>query len=158
MSSRWKLNLRFRWARASVRLASTPEDRSSMAWPPPPPASSRSTSVEPMNPAPPVTITRTGSPRRRLGRWFGTVGFGASDARPRGTRTGIERGVGADDGVVGGDGTRPEDRPLADDGVDGLGFVGDDRAVVHHGPQQPRAATDGDARADHRAGDACACG
>ncbi len=51
-----------------------------------PSASSRSTSVDPMNPAPPVTITRTGSLRRRLGRWFGSVGFGAPDARPGGAR------------------------------------------------------------------------
>ena len=44
--------------RASVRLASDPVDRSSTTSTSCPSASSRSTRVEPMNPAPPVTSIR----------------------------------------------------------------------------------------------------
>ena len=62
MSRRWNVNRRLRWARASARLASEPDDRSSTTSTSWPSASSRSTSVEPMKPAPPVTSTRTDQP------------------------------------------------------------------------------------------------
>ena len=55
-------------ARASARFASDPVERSSTTSTSWPSASRRSTSVEPMNPAPPVTRTRTVSP---LGRRHG---------------------------------------------------------------------------------------
>ena len=71
-SARWNSKRPSPWARASSRLASVPVDRSSTATTRRPSASSRSTRVDPMKPAPPVTSTvrvRTVgllSPRARL--------------------------------------------------------------------------------------------
>ena len=65
-----------------------------------PSASRRSTSVEPMNPAPPVTITRIGQPSACRAR---AVGLGATDPRPRRACAGVERRARADDRVVGRD-------------------------------------------------------
>ena len=61
-SRRWNVMRWLRWPRASARFASDPIDRSSTTSTSWPSASSRSTRVEPMKPAPPVTRTRTDQP------------------------------------------------------------------------------------------------
>ena len=123
-----------------------------------PSASSRSTSVEPMNPAPPVTITRIGSLRRRLGRWFGRSGSArrmrAPEARARASR------VASAPTIVWSEAMAPDPRiarsPMTESMVSASSET--TRAVVHHGPQQPRAAPDATPGAEHRAGDPCARG
>jgi len=55
-SMRWNENRRSGCERALARFPSEPFERSSTASTRQPSARSRSTSVEPMNPAPPVTI------------------------------------------------------------------------------------------------------
>ena len=126
MSSWWNESSWSRSARASARLASEPVERSSTtstAWPS---ASSRSTRVEPMNPAPPVTSARI-SPASAPG---------TSGALEPGPRRGSCHSPTADHRQVRGQASSPTTAPLADE----RGLDAPPRA--HHG-----------ARQEHRVGD-----
>src|SRR5918992_4769972 len=80
-STRWKVNLPRPDLRASARFARRPDDRSSTATTSSPSLNNRSTRWEPINPAAPVTRTRT-SPPSRSARWAAMHSRGIKRIRP----------------------------------------------------------------------------
>src|SRR5918996_1834065 len=115
-STRWKLNFPRRERRASERLWSAPDERSSTPMTSSPSASNRSTRCEPMKPAEPVTMTRKGVPPDRYACVSLTVRLVVGDGLPPRSRPGSHLRTLSQDRSLD-DGPRPDHGPRQEDGI-----------------------------------------